>query len=120
MLTKISRLLQRTLELNRYAALPFVMNGEHDGTDQWMLGLRERLLDLVNEVDRARAELNSVDSEAQSNWTDGERALFGEFLARNYPNEASAGVIALGDAWKDGLRIGSEAKAPERPASLNL
>ena len=66
---------------------------------------------LVNEVDQAKAALGAQNAEPQVHWTDAERSLFAEFLAREYPNEASVGVMALGDAWKDGLRVGFEAKA---------
>ncbi|MBU6486234.1 MAG: hypothetical protein KGQ57_00225 [Burkholderiales bacterium] len=113
MLTTVCRVLQKTLDLNRYASLPFVMTGQSNGTEQWLQGLRERLLALLAHVDRATAELASPPAETSQEWTNAERALFGEFLAHNYPNEASAGVIALGDAWKDGLQVGVSSRGAD-------
>jgi hypothetical protein len=119
MLTTICQVLQKTLDLNRYAALPFVTTGAHNGTDQWLQGFRERLVVLLEMVDRAKAELGTPIAGPQADWTDAERTLFGEFLARNYPNEATAGMIALGDAWKDGIRVASGAKDADHPTGAS-
>jgi hypothetical protein len=50
-------------------------------------------------------------------WTEGEQVDFSAWLARNYPNEPSAGVIALGSAWKDGKRAGL--REPDRAATAS-
>lgn len=42
----------------------------------------------------------------EERWSQAEQLAFSEWLSREYPNEHSAGTIALGDAWQEGKRFG--------------
>ncbi|WP_175773004.1 hypothetical protein [Paraburkholderia phenazinium] len=106
MITLASRIMQQMLDVNRYAALPFVETGKHNDARLWLAGLRQRLDSLLADVDRATLDVASLSPSEGEHWTHGEQLAFGEWLVQTYPNEHSSAVIALGDAWKDGKRFG--------------
>jgi hypothetical protein len=106
MITLASRILQKMLDVNRYAALPFVEAGKHNDTRPWLLDLRERLIGVLGDIDRAVVEVPSLHTGDEERWSQAEQLAFSEWLFRKYPNEHSAGAIALGDAWQEGKRFG--------------
>jgi cell division septation protein DedD len=127
MITLASRILQKMLDVNRYAALPFVEAGKHNDTRPWLLDLRERLIGVLADIDRAVVEVPGLHTGDEQRWSQAEQLAFSEWLSREYPNEHSAGAIALGDAWQEGKRYGI-ASAPlqatenpvEAPAASGL
>jgi hypothetical protein len=106
MITLASRILRKMLDVNRYAALPFVEVGKHNDTRPWLLDLRERLISVLADIDRAVGELPNLQTGEAEHWSQPEQLAFSEWLSRKYPNEHSAGTIALGDAWQEGKRFG--------------
>ncbi|SIO72846.1 hypothetical protein SAMN05444172_9333 [Burkholderia sp. GAS332] len=72
-----------------------------------LTSIRERAKSLRARVSALLDLVDGPHREAITGWTDSHRQLFGEWCRKNYPNEASAGTIALGDAWMDGLLVGA-------------
>jgi hypothetical protein len=104
--TLTSRILQKMLDVNRYTGLPFVEAGRHNDSRPWLLDLRERLIGVLADIDRAVVEVPGLHTGDEERWSQAEQLAFGEWLSREYPNEPSAGTIALGDAWQEGKRFG--------------
>ncbi len=113
MLPHLAEILQDTLNLTRYASSPFVLNGRPDSIRQWLETLRERLTTLVDKTDGALSSLDRTASGAFTDWTDEERVLSLEWIARNYPNESVPVQEALRKAWRDGQR-----QSASRPGSI--
>src|SRR5262245_15271625 len=107
MVSLVAQILHRTLALGTYAGRPFVASERSDNLRFWLDGLRQHVAMLSQEIDRASAALGQAPS-VPSEWTDLDRALFHEFLARHYPNESERSHVALGEAWLDGRRVERE------------
>jgi hypothetical protein len=90
------------------ATPPFVEAGRHNDTRSWLLDLRERLIGVLADIDRAVVEVPGpgLHTGDEERWSQAEQLAFSEWLSREYPNEHSAGTIALGDAWQEGKRFG--------------
>lgn len=122
MISLASRILQKMLDMNRYAALPFVETGRHQDAHTWLMDLRERLIGVLADIDRSVVEVTSLHTSDEEHWSQTEQVAFSEWLLRRYPNEHSGAVIALGEAWKEGQQFGIatrplHAMANGRPAA---
>ncbi|MFM0046069.1 hypothetical protein [Paraburkholderia sediminicola] len=67
-----------------------------------LTSIRERASSLQARVNALLGLVDGACREALTGWTDSHRQLFGEWCRKIYPNEASAGTIALGETWMDG------------------
>lgn len=72
-----------------------------------LTSIRGRTANLQARVSALLELVNGASPGVLADWTDAHRQLFGQWCRANYPNEASAGMIALGEAWMDGLRVGA-------------
>ncbi|TDN59064.1 hypothetical protein [Paraburkholderia sp. BL10I2N1] len=107
MLPILRLVLQDALKLTSYAGTP-VIQRQTPPDDAWIADLRRRADNLYRPLKEALDHLAAVDTNAEpTGWTPIEQALFSQWMNRTYPNEASAGTIALGEAWKEGNRIGA-------------
>ncbi|MFL9886792.1 hypothetical protein PQR66_27385 [Paraburkholderia agricolaris] len=70
-----------------------------------LTSIRERAKSLRARVSALLDLIDGPHREAITGWTDSHRQLFGEWCRKTYPNEASAGTIALGEACMDGLLV---------------
>jgi hypothetical protein len=106
MLSILRSVLQDALRLAKVAGTPLLPPGST--TDDQHATVRRLADPLAFRLREAIDHLNAVQThDGTPGWNDVERALFGQWLARHYPNEASSGTIALGEAWKEGVRIGA-------------
>jgi len=95
------------LKLASYAGTP-VIQRETPPDDAWITDPRRRADNLYRPLKEALDQLAAVEANGEpGEWSPVEQAFFGQWLNRTYPNEASAGTIALGDAWKEGNRVGT-------------
>lgn len=109
------RTLGESLDIARYAATPDIAEGRMSADPAWLNGLRVLVLGLLASIDLDLEESPAVMSE-DDRWSDDEQRQFGQWLRRTHPSLPSDAVIALGDAWKDGLRTGI-ARAAAQPLS---
>lgn len=112
------RTLRESLDIARYAATPVTVDGRVSADPVWLNGLRALVLGLLASIDldlEARPAAVSDDDR----WSDDEQRLFGQWLRRTHPNLPSDAVLALGDAWKDGLRTGI-AQVSAQPLSAEV
>ncbi|MFC0403163.1 hypothetical protein [Paraburkholderia rhizosphaerae] len=106
MLSILRTALQDALRLAKIAGTPLLPSAP--ATEDEQVALRKFADPLAFRLREAIDHLNAVQThDGTPGWNDVERALFGQWLSSNFPNEASAGTIALGDAWKEGVRVGS-------------
>jgi hypothetical protein len=106
MLSILRSVLQDALRLAKVAGTPLLPSTRP--TDDEQVAMRRLAAPLAFRLREAIDHLNAVQTpDGTTGWNDVERALFGQWLARHFPNEASAGTIALGDAWKEGQRVGA-------------
>ncbi|MFM0616123.1 hypothetical protein PQR37_18840 [Paraburkholderia nemoris] len=105
MLPQLAEILQDTLNLTRYAAAPFVLNGRPDSVRQWFETLRDRLTALTAKTTAALASLDRAGADDCEGWTSDERILSHNWVTKNYPNESDEMQAALRKAWRDGQRL---------------
>jgi hypothetical protein len=112
MVSFFARILQRTLVVGSYASHPLatVERGKDFGV--WLQGLRERVVLLQAEIDRAAAAMASAQT-LTPEWSKFDQVMFEQWLADHYPNESSTIHAALGDAWMTGRRVERELVAPQ-------
>lgn len=99
-------LLDESAQALRHAAEPIIGNDAAQPTDEWLAGLRSRVGPLLDRLNALTELASLLPANALDDWSDEHRLFFGEWLTAHFPNEASAGTIALGDAWQEGLRVG--------------
>jgi hypothetical protein len=109
------RTLRESLDIARYAATPAIVEGRVSADPAWLNKLRALVLGLLASID-LDLEASPATVSDDDRWSDDEQRLFGQWLRRTHPNLPSDAVIALGDAWKDGLRTGI-ARASAQPVS---
>lgn len=97
--------LQDTLQ--QVADLTMHAEAQLSGGNKPDAGLPDQLSKLNVRLTAVLELVDHIPAGTLSGWTDAHRLFFGEWLRQHYPNEASAGTIALGEAWMDGLRVGA-------------
>ncbi|MFL9995265.1 hypothetical protein PQR34_32290 [Paraburkholderia sediminicola] len=89
------------------SAVPHSDSDVSSTSQEALTSIRERAKSLRARVSALLDLIDGPHREAITGWTDSHRQLFGEWCRKSYPNEASAGMIALGEAWMDGLLVGA-------------
>ncbi|MEZ0606280.1 hypothetical protein ACAX43_29755 [Paraburkholderia sp. IW21] len=105
MLPQLTEILQDLLNVTRYAAAPFVLNGRPDSVRQWLEVLRDRLVALTEKTTAALTSFEHDDAVDCAGWTDEERILSSAWVTKNYPSESNEVQAALRRAWRDGQRL---------------
>lgn len=112
------RTLRESLDIARYAATGDIVEGCMPADSAWLNGLRALVLGLLASIDLDLASSPAAAAD-DDRWSDHEQRLFGQWMRRTHPNLPSGAVIALGDAWKDGLRTGI-AQVSAQPLSAKV
>lgn len=117
MRSALLNLLDESNQALRHAAEPIIGNDTAQPTDEWLAGLHSRVAPLLATLNALTELASRLPDNALDDWSDAHRLIFGRWLAAHFPNEGSAGTIALGDAWQEGLQVGLCANVMRPPVA---